>query len=544
MVFAGRPVIVHPGLREASPGGRSRAGQPSQPECVGRPLAELAGDGRLGAGAQVDWALVPEGQWWSEVVETPEEVEARLQDPDFCFWLAERPEEDEAAVVCHFNVIQRLAGMPRLKVANCSPLHFSVQGREWTRSPQLDAQGQAEAPPLDRALLDKVVAEARGEGRTERDAGAGEEDALIGTPRCQAAPYATWQVITNSEERSADCAGRGLSGMPVLVMKTTERDAGAGEEDVPIGIPRCQAAPYVMWQVIANSEVSFSQEANTSEHEFQDCLDDGEQQLQSILKTSSSRSRSNSPAGTGSTMRWTGKGARQGDEVSNLLLKAVLATEGQDLQSKLKQQLQRLEKENMTNMAARQWPVECIQQEAQKLSAAKFQAQHAAAEAKGKGSELAAAAPTENKTMCQTEMDAKRGVDDLPAAPAEAAARWAALPPSATCRAAPRARKSIEAMLRGDMSYSASALNPEMDYDAATSQSRRGTGGDRGARADCKRIMKEEILQAWKSWKLAMATRLSREAGHCRFGPKEVEAPRMEVSAEPLPDLTFDGGAS
>ncbi|CAE8631580.1 unnamed protein product, partial [Polarella glacialis] len=134
---AGAPVIVvHPALRETPPGGANKVGRATQPECMGRPVEDLQRDTQLQrqgvrSSSNVDWSLMPDatlGPWWSELVETPEDVEARLNI--FCSWLEQRP-ESLVVVVCHFNIIQCLLALRRLKVQNCSPIACHVEGRKW-----------------------------------------------------------------------------------------------------------------------------------------------------------------------------------------------------------------------------------------------------------------------------------------------------------------------------------------------------------------------------------------------------------------------------
>jgi inhibitor of KinA sporulation pathway (predicted exonuclease) len=123
----GTTIIVHPDLRESSPGGDAAIGRPSQQECRGRFLQDLKTDPTLSFG-NIDWTLVPESSWWADTVEPPDMIEARLCA--FSTWLDGRPETD-AVVVGHFCIIQRLLAIRQLKVQNCSPICTFMQGREW-----------------------------------------------------------------------------------------------------------------------------------------------------------------------------------------------------------------------------------------------------------------------------------------------------------------------------------------------------------------------------------------------------------------------------
>jgi len=126
----GVTVLPHPGIRELAPRGYGKPGLPQQPECTGRDVSDLQADARLQL-PSVDWSLLQESPqpWWSNVVETQENVEQRLDD--FCTWLSLRPEES-VAVVCHFNVVQHLLRIRGLRVENCQPFICRVMGRLWS----------------------------------------------------------------------------------------------------------------------------------------------------------------------------------------------------------------------------------------------------------------------------------------------------------------------------------------------------------------------------------------------------------------------------
>lgn len=121
-------VIVHPNLREVPSKHFGAEGAPMQQECLGRTVQELRADCRLQRDF-LDWSVMlgEPDVWWSETVDSPSVVDNRLGA--FGQWLVERPESC-IAVVCHFNVIQRLT-KTKHKVHNCSPIHCNFDGK-WT----------------------------------------------------------------------------------------------------------------------------------------------------------------------------------------------------------------------------------------------------------------------------------------------------------------------------------------------------------------------------------------------------------------------------
>mmetsp|Transcript_56398 Transcript_56398/g.150871 ORF Transcript_56398/g.150871 Transcript_56398/m.150871 type:complete len:438 (-) Transcript_56398:54-1367(-) len=121
-------VIVHPNLREVPSKHFGAEGAPMQQECLGRTVQELRADSRLQRDF-LDWSVMLDEPdvWWSETVDSPSVVDNRLSA--LGQWLVDRPESC-IAVVCHFNVIQRLTKTNHM-VHNCSPIHCNLDGK-WT----------------------------------------------------------------------------------------------------------------------------------------------------------------------------------------------------------------------------------------------------------------------------------------------------------------------------------------------------------------------------------------------------------------------------